>query len=410
MHHEGRPIAEVLSDLDQRRAQDPDVHGSRLFGLVYPTGRPELEELAAQVYERYLFGNALNPLKFTALAQLEREVVQSVAELVHRPPATAPGKAPGSTTSGGTESILMSMLVNRERARARGIERPEILAPETAHPAYAKAAHYFDMDYVRIPVDDGYRADVAAARRLVTARSCVIVASAFTYPHGVVDPVAELAALAAEHGIACHVDACIGGFVLPFLEQLGRPVPPWDFRVEGVTEMSVDVHKYGYVPKGVSVILHRDDDWFAHQVFFYDQWGSGLYATPGVAGARPAAPLATAWAMMAHLGTDGYRGIVAELCETVDRVRAGIAAIDGLEIVGDPVGPVLALRSDRYDLYAVADVMDDRGWSLNRNTDPYGLHVMLSPIHREAVDALLSDLADAVANHGESRGKQARYA
>jgi glutamate/tyrosine decarboxylase-like PLP-dependent enzyme len=141
----------------------------------------------------------------------------------------------------------------------------------------------------------------------------------------------------------------------------------------------------------------------------YDQWGSGLYGTPGIAGARPAAPVAAAWAVMQHLGVDGYRDIVAGLCDTTDRVRSGIEAIDGLETVGDPVGPVLAMRSDRLDLYAVGDVMDDRGWHLNRNTDPYGLHMMLSPAHGEQVEALLADLADAVANHGESRGAEARY-
>ena len=313
-------------------------------------------------------------------------------------------------TSGGTESILMSMLVNRERARARGIERPQILAPTSAHPAYAKAAHYFDMDYVPIPLDADYRADVNAARALITERTCVIVAAAFSYPHGVIDPVTELAALAAEHGIGCHVDACIGAFVLPFMEMLGHPVAPWDFRVEGVTEISMDIHKYGYVPKGASVILHRDDDWVWHQTFFYERWGSGLYATPAIAGARAAAPFVAAWAVMQHLGTDGYKELVADLLTTVERVRRGIEAIDGLEIVGDPVGPVLAFRSDTTDLYAVADVMDERGWHLNRNLDPYGLHLMLSPAHRDVVDELLADLAHAVENHGPSKGVTARYA
>jgi len=143
----------------------------------------------------------------------------------------------------------MSILVNRERARAKGVARPQILAPNSAHPAYAKAAHYFDMDYVSIPLDDSYRADVAQARRLITEKTCVVVASAYSYPHGIIDPVQELAALAKEHGAGCHVDACIGGFVLPFMEMLGRDVPAWDFRVDGVTEISVDVHKYGYVPR-----------------------------------------------------------------------------------------------------------------------------------------------------------------
>ena len=407
MQSKTRAIDEVLAELDALQLRDPEVHGKRLFGLVYPTGREDVEALVRGVYDRFLFANALNPLKFAALAQVEKEVIAMAGDLVHR---TATNVHGGSMTSGGTESILMSMLVSRERARARGVERAEILAPESAHPAYAKAAHYFDMDYVRVPLDGSYRADVAAARALVSERTCVIVGSAYSYPHGAIDPIVELAALAGEHGIGCHVDACIGGFVLPFMEMLGHPVPPWDFRVEGVTELSMDVHKYGYVPKGASVILHRDDDWIWHQTFFYEQWGSGLYATPAIAGARAAAPTVAAWAVMRHLGVDGYKELVEDLCATVERLRAGIACIEGLEIVGDPIGPLLALRSDTVDLYAVAAVMDERGWHLNRNTDPYGLHLMISPAHRDVIDELLTDLSYAMTHHGPSKGKTARYA
>jgi glutamate/tyrosine decarboxylase-like PLP-dependent enzyme len=394
----------VLADLDTRQAREPDVHGARLFGLVYPTGRDDIDELALEVNRRYLFGNALNPFKFPELAALETEVVGGVGSLVN-----VPDGGGGSMTSGGTESILMSMLVSRARARARGVEHPQILVPASAHPAYMKAAHYFDLEVVRIPLDETYRADVRAAERLIGPDTAVVIASAFSYPYGVVDPVTELAALAAEHGAGCHVDACIGGFVLPFLERLGHDVPPWDFRVPGVTEISADVHKYGYVPKGASVVLHRDDDWFGHQAFLFDQWPSGLYGSPAMAGARPAAPIATAWAVMTHLGVDGYTEIVRDLMATVAKVRTAIDALPDIEIVGDPVGPVLALRSDTIDLYAVGDVMDDRGWNLNRNTDPPGLHVMLSPAHGAVVDVLLADLADAVANHGESSGKAIRY-
>ena len=223
------------------------------------------------------------------------------------------------------------------------------------------------------------------------------------------DPVAELAELAAAQGVGCHVDACIGAFVLPFLERLGHDVPPWDFRIPGVTEISADVHKYGYCPKGASVILHRDADWFGHQVFLFDDWPSGLYGSPAMAGARPAAPIATAWAVMSYLGADGYTELMRDLMHTAAHVRAGIEAIPGIEIVGNPVGPVLSFRSDEHDLYAVADVMDDRGWSLNRNTEPRGLHLMLSPAHAAVADELLADLRFAVEHHGESRGVEARY-
>jgi len=400
----GRPAGEILADLDERQGRDPDVHGARLFGLTYPTGRAELEELVHAVYSRYLFGNALNPYKFVELAALEADVLADVGSLVHLPDGGG-----GTMTSGGTESILMSMLVNRERARARGIERPRVVAAVTAHPAYAKAAHYFDMELVQYPVDDRWRADVGAAEAVVDDRTAVLVASAFSYPHGVMDPVVDLAALAAEHGVGCHVDACIGGFVLPFLERLGHDVPPWDFRVEGVTEISADIHKYGFVPKGASVVLHRDADWFGHQVFLYDRWPSGLYGSPAMAGARAAAPIAAAWAMLRLLGLQGYTEIQRDLAATTAHVRAAIDATPAVDIVGDPVGPVLAMQADDVDLYAVGDVMDDRGWNLNRNTDPRGLHLMLSPAHGAIVDELLDDFADAVAHHGASRGVEPRY-
>ena len=403
MNEQGRGVDDVLGEIDVRRAKEPDVHGARLFGLVYPTGDHTLEDLIVAVNNRYLFGNALNPFKFSELAAMEQEVVASTSQLLN---LTSGG---GTMTSGGTESILMSMLVNRERARERGIEVPQILAPTTAHPAYAKAAHYFGMELVRIPLDAQWRADVGAARSLISERTAVVVASAFNYPHGIMDPVVELAALAASHGVGCHVDACIGGFVLPFMQICGRDIPAWDFSVPGVTEISADIHKYGYAPKGASIILHRDDDWFLRQVFMYEAWGSGLYGSPGVAGARPAAPVATAWAVSQHLGVAGYVTIMRELLATVDVFKDAIASIEGIELVGEPIGPVLALRSDTIDLYAVADVLDDRGWHVNRNTDPKGLHFMLSPAHGKVVHKLVSDLRDAVANHGDSLNKQARY-
>src|SRR3954464_3782024 len=315
----GTSASDLLGGTDRRRALEPDVHGARLFGLVYPTGRHDLEDLLSEVNRRYLFGNALNPFKFPEIARFEGEVVAITGGLVH----LAPGGG-GSTTSGGTESILMSMLVNRERAVARGVTRPQIVAPASAHPAYDKAAHYFGMEIVRTPLDAGYRADVGAMRDAIGPDTAVVVASAFNYPYGVMDPVADIAALAAEHGIGCHVDACIGGFVLPFMEALGRDVPPWDFRVEGVTEMSADVHKYGFAPKGASVVLHRDADWFGHHFFVFSEWGSGLYGSPGVAGAKPAAPIATAWTVLHALGQEGYVEIMRGLLETTDRVRACI--------------------------------------------------------------------------------------
>jgi glutamate/tyrosine decarboxylase-like PLP-dependent enzyme len=400
---QGRSRADVLGELDGRRANEPDVHGGRLFGLVYPTARHDLEELLTEVNNRYLFGNALNPFKFRELAALETEVVGMVGNLVHL------STGGGCMTSGGTESILMSMLVNRERARAKGIERPEIVIPRSAHPAYAKAAHYFDMELVQVPLDESLRADVSAVTDTINDNTAVVVASAFSYPFGVMDPVEDIAAIAKSRGVGCHVDACIGSFVLPFLERLGHAVPPWDFRVDGVTEMSADVHKYGYCPKGASVVLHNDPDWFMYQGFVYDNWPSGLYGSAAIAGARPAAPIATAWAVLNYFGLDGYTAMTRQLMDVVGVVRDGIDSIDGVDVVADPIGPVFAFASDEYDMYAVGDAMDDKGWHLNRNREPESLHVMLSPVHAKLADELVRDLRTSVSEHGERREGAARY-
>lgn len=399
-------VSQVLEALDSRRALDPDVHGTSLFGLVYPTGRSDIEALIHDVYDRFLFTNSLNPLRFGELTRFEREVIFIAASLVHR---TDSGKTPGAVTSGGTESILMSMLVARERARARGVERPVIVAPQSAHPAYAKAAHYFDMGYERIELDDNFRASVHSAKELINSDTAVIVANAYSYPHGAMDPVADLAELAGEAGICCHVDACIGGFILPYMEMLGRDVSPWDFRVPGVTQLSMDAHKYAYVPKGASVILYRDDDWAWLQTFFYEKWGSGLYATAAIAGARSPAAIISLWALFEYLGTSGYRDIAHELLDATDRFREGVQLIDGIHIVGDPVGPLFALASDTLDLYGVGDAMEKKGWFLNRNSDPKGLHLMLSPIHARVIDQLLTDLATCVKNHDAPVSDEARY-
>jgi glutamate/tyrosine decarboxylase-like PLP-dependent enzyme len=416
MDASGRPVDEVLAELDEARAAEPDPHGAHLFGLTYPTGDAELERLTHAVHDRMLYSNALNPFRFPEQARLAETVVRSVGDLVH-----LPGDGGGSTTSGGTESILMASLVARGRARARGVERGAIVAPTSAHPAYAKAAHLLDLDFVPVPIDEStFCVDLDALRGTVDDRTALVVASAFSYPHGVLDDVAAVAAIAAENGANCHVDACVGGMVLPFAERAGvREVPAWDFRVPGVTSMSVDLHKYGYVPKGCSVVLHRSPDWAGHQWFVYDRWPAGLYGSPAVAGAKSAAPVLAAWAVMRHLGLDGYTRIVADLLATTEQLRAGIEGVEGCRVLGDPVGSILSWASDdpALDLYAVGDAMEARGWFLNRLTGsgggPAGLHVMVSPKHSQVLDALVADLRDASAQvraQGLTSDDAGRYA
>jgi glutamate/tyrosine decarboxylase-like PLP-dependent enzyme len=411
---EGRPIGDVLAQLGAAQGADPEPHGGHLFGLTYPSGRADLEELAHAVYRRALYSNALNPLRYPEQARLIAQVVAWTGELVGLPAGGG-----GTATSGGTESILMAMLVHRERARARGVRRPVIVAPVTAHPAYAKAAHYFDMELRQAPVDPvTLRADATGFAPLVDERTAVVVASAYSYPHGVLDDVTGIAAIADAHGAGCHVDACVGGMVLPFAASAGvRDVPPWTFDVPGVTSMSVDLHKYGYVPKGISVVLHRAPDWEQQQSFEYDRWPGGRYRAPAAAGARSAAPALTAWAVMSYLGRAGYQDIVTELLVTTDRFRAGIEGVAGLRINGDPIATILSWRSvdPALDAYALGGALVDRGWFVNRLSDyggcPAGLHVMVSPAHRDTVSAFATALTAAASEvrGGAASGAEARY-
>ncbi|HET8619079.1 MAG TPA: aminotransferase class V-fold PLP-dependent enzyme, partial [Acidimicrobiales bacterium] len=315
----------------------------------------------------------------------------------------------GKLTSGGTESLFLAVQVARDDARSRrGIAEPTVVVPETAHPALAKACHYLDVTEVRVPVRADGRADLDATARAVDDRTALVVGSAPCYPYGVVDPLPELAALAADRGALCHTDACLGGWLLPFLERLGEPVPPWDFRVEGVTSLSADVHKYGWSTKGASLLLHRDEDLLRRQYFLYDGWPGGLYGSATTAGTRPAAPIATAWATLNHLGMDGYLRLAEVVRATAARLREGIEAIDGLRITGDPVPGVMEIAAgEGVDIAAVGDAMDDRGWHLDRQQG--GLHAIVSPSHAAVVDEFLADLAAAVAGHGRSRGVETRY-
>jgi glutamate/tyrosine decarboxylase-like PLP-dependent enzyme len=397
----GRPVDELIAELGGSRGGDADWRGGRTFSLVYNPADPELERLQHAVAAEYLHENYLNPFAFPSLLRMEQEVVAMAADLFGLPTAA------GKLTSGGTESIFLAVQVARETARGRGVEEPVLLTAATAHPAFAKAAHYLDVEHRILPVGDDGRLAPATAAAALDERSGLLVGSAPCYPYGVIDPIPELAAVAADAGILFHVDACLGGWLLPFWERLGEPVPPWDLSVPGVTSLSADVHKYGWSFKGVSVLLHRHEEQLRHQYFLYDAWPGGLYGSATTAGTRPGAPIAAAWATIQHLGAEGYLRLADAVRTATRAFRAGIEAIPGLRITGDPVMGVMEISSDEHDLAAVNDVMEDRGWHLDRQQG--GLHLMLSPGHVSVVEAFLADLADAVAVHGESRGVEARY-
>jgi glutamate/tyrosine decarboxylase-like PLP-dependent enzyme len=401
----GVPEGELFAEMRERKKQDADWESGRTFSLVYPAGK-EVDAILRRANEIYVFENALNPFRFPSLRQMEDDVISMTLDLLHGEEGSG-----GAMTSGGTESILMAVKTARDRAREeRNVTSPRLLAPVSAHPAFAKAAKYLGLELVQIPLGPDLRADVDAAARLIDDDTALVVGSAPNYPFGTVDPIPELSALAAERGISFHTDGCLGGFLLPFLERLGVPVPPWDFRVPGVTTISADVHKYGYATKGASVISHRDREQLKkYQLFMYDRWPGGLYGSFAMAGARPGAPIAAAWAVMRYLGRAGYERLARQLLETLRKIRAGIEAIPELSVLGDPIMSVFAFGSNVVDMMAIGDVMDDRGWCLDRQKGPDALHMMLSPAHASIADSFLADLREAVSKHGPSRGVEARY-
>lgn len=395
----GTPAANLLADLREERTGDLDWRGGKAFSLVYHHDDPDLEAVQHEVASMFLHENALNPFRYRTLLRMEGETIAMGRSLV--------GAAHGSLSSGGTESIFLAVQTARDHTRARGVQNPTIVCANTAHPAFAKACKYLDVEMVKTQTSDDGRADPAAFAAAIDDRTAMVVASAPCYPYGVIDPVPEIAALAAGRGILCHVDACLGGYLLPFWEAIGEEVPPWDFRVEGVTSMSADVHKYGYCFKGVSTVFYRDHDLYQRQIFMYDDWPGGLYASASSAGTRPGAPIAAAWATMVHLGRDGYLRLTRRVRDATATIREGVAGIDGVRVTGGDFLPVMEISADPTvadppDMEAVGDVMDDRGWNLDRQQG--GLHLMLSPGHDAVAEQFVEDLRDAVANHGTARG------
>ena len=393
---------EILEALGAMREGDVRWQEGRTFGMVYDAG-PEAHDVVEAVAAMFLHDNALNTMAFPSLGRIQSEVCSMAADLLHGPEAS------GFMTSGGTESILLAVKSARERCREeRGITEPEMVLPTSAHAAFHKAAHYFGLAVHKVPVLDDWTADVAAMADAVNDNTVLVVGSAPQYPQGVMDPIPELAALAQSVDANFHTDACMGGFFLPFKEMLGEPVPPWDFRVEGVTTISADIHKLGYAPKGASVLMHRTKQLRRWQTFVFDDWLGGFYASPGMQGTRSALPMACAWATLRHLGLDGYQRLTRLTLDTRTRMVEGIRSIPGLAVLGEPEAQLVAMvvapgYEDALDIFAVGDALHQRGWFHDRQSPPDSLHSTVSAGNAPVIEQYLADLAECVAEVGGTR-------
>ncbi len=387
---------EILAELEAMQASErPRWEAGYASGAVYH-GDPEHVAFLNKVYALYSQSNPLHFDLWPSAAKFEAEIVAMAADMLGAGDGT--DEICGTVTSGGTESILLAMKAYRDWARdVKGITRPEIVVPASAHAAFEKASEYFNIRLVQVPVGPDFTADVAGMERRLNRNTIAIVGSAPSFPHGVIDPIPELARLAAERGIGFHTDACLGGFILPWASSLGYPVPAFDFRVPGVTSISADTHKYGYAAKGTSVVLYRGRALRHSQYFTATDWPGGLYFSPTFAGSRPGALVAACWAAMLSMGERGYTEATKKILETGAYIKAEIARIPEFTILGDPLW-VIALASDEIDIYRVLDFMTGRKWSLNGLHKPPAVHLCITLRHTlpGVADRFVADLREAV--------------
>ena len=389
----GRPAADLLAELAALTAADLPTRGGRTAAYVYDSGRPEVRAAAEQAYLAMMEVNGLDPTAFPSIVALERRVVGATAARLGGDDAT-----PGIFTSGGTESIILAVKAARD-ARP-DVAAPEIVVPVTAHAAFHKAGAYLGVRVVSTPVDHKtFRADPALMASACTEETVLVVASAPSYAHGVVDPVAAIAADAAARGIPCHVDACVGGWLLPWLAEAGAPVPAFDLSVPGVTSLSCDLHKFGYAPKGASVLLFRDEAMRLRAYYACAAWPGYTVVNSTIQSSKGAGPLAGAWATMQALGEDGYRELGRAALAATTRLVAGIDAIDGLTVLGVPEATLVAVGTDaELDLFALADESRARGFFLQPQLSldglPANLHLTLTGVSEDGVDELLAVLAE----------------
>ena len=386
----GMSAQNIVTSFDEMSAHDVQWRDGKAFSLAYNAG-PEVLAVAEEAYRRFSGANALNTAAFPSLRQMQGEVIEMAGMWLG-----SPATAAGYFTSGGTESILMAVKAARDQFRTEAsITHPNIVLPTSAHAAFDKAAAYFGVELRRVDVLPTWRADVAAMSERIDKNTIMIVGSAPQYPQGVIDDIPALAALAQRQNINCHVDACMGGVSLAYLGKLGHQIPPWNLQIDGVTSISVDLHKFGYTSKGASVIMYADKRLRSYQGFFTDQWLGGVYASSGMLGTKSGGAIAAAWAVMHFLGDDGYLGLTQSARVATEKLGHHISGHPHLSLLAQPDALLLSFIANdpqRLNVYAVADEMWKRGWYIDRQEPPQSLHCTVNAVHESVIDAMLIDL------------------
>ncbi len=389
----GRSRDDILAEMQAvAKEEDARWQTGQVSGSYYHGGMEHYAFLN-KVFGLFSHVNLLQRDVCPSGTKYEGEIIAMTGRMLHGEGVC------GAITSGGSESIMLPMLAYRNKAyRERGVTAPEMVVPDTVHPAFCKGAMYFGIRLIRVPVGSDYLADVDAMRAKINANTIAIAGSAANYPHGLVDPIEKLSDLALEFGIPMHVDGCFGGFILPWIEKLGYKIPPFDFRVPGVTSMSCDTHKWGYGLKGSSVVLYRDKSLRHYQYFAQSDWQGGLYGAPTVAGSRSGGLTASTWAAMIALGEEGYLEATRRIMTAADTIKAGIAGIPELQIIGNPTY-CIGITSSAVDIFHVNDYVSQKGWRLNGLQRPPGFHmcVTLPQTMPGLAERFVADLAEGVA-------------
>lgn len=401
--------AAILAEVtEMARAEDAQGDEGTVSGSLY-SGDHKHYAFLGEVFSEFSHANAIQRDMYPSATKFEGEVIAMTSNLLH-------GTGIGVITSGGSESLITALYSYREQAADKGVRTPNVVLPVTAHVALRKGAHWMGIETRLAPLTDSYTADVDAMAGLIDSDTIALVGSAGDYGHGLIDPIAEIAELAASHGIGMHVDGCLGGWLWPWIERAGYDVPPWDFRVPGVTSISADTHKYGYALKGSSVLLYRDAELRRKQYFAAADWPGGLYLSPGLAGSRSTGILASTWAAILATGESGYLTAATEIMTTARTIRAGVESIPELAVLGDPYFLVAFQSADPdLDIYLVNDSLIMQGWRMNSLQLPPALHFCVTrpntgPGIAERFVAALRTAVDYANEHrGEMAGSGAMY-
>ena len=403
----GRTWPELKTEMIERGAGDARWREGKTAVYVFNAGE-DVAQVQKEAYTLYMSENGLGPLAFPSLKQMEEEVVGMGLHLLH-----APENAGGTITSGGTDSITMAVKTARDYllANRNTTGQLNLVMPWSAHPAFDKAAMLMSLEVRRVPLRNDLLADIEKMEQAIDANTMMIVGSAPSFPYGLIDPIEALAELARRRDVWLHVDACVGGYIAPFVRMNGGEIPAFDFEVEGVTSMSADLHKYGYCAKGASTVLLRDAGLQQYMSFDCQDWPGGRMITPTLAGTRPGGAISAAWAVMNYLGVDGYRARHKLVTDAREAIEAGVTRL-GFQVLGKPQLGIVAFGHKEVDVFAVYKHMFQRGWFTALTTEPRALHLMLSPFHAQVTDTYLEDLESSLKQvlAGDSDGTvEARY-